>query len=61
VGCGNMTCEFGWLGRQCLQRVKDSSEKGILIDVWPLYDAISLVQDGPMPTHFQCTPFFKNL
>lgn len=61
---GSGCCEVTWvdcLGRQCLQRVKDSVEKGILIDVWPLFDADSLVEDGPMPTAFKSTPFFENL
>jgi hypothetical protein len=46
---------------QCLQRVKDSVEKGILIDVWPLQDADSLVDDGPMPPAFKSSPFYQKL
>lgn len=44
---------------ECVQRVKDSVEKGILIDVWPLNDAESAVDDGDMPNTFQATDFWK--
>jgi hypothetical protein len=44
---------------ECVQRVKDSVEKGILIDVWPLNDAESAVDDGDMPRTFQATGFWK--
>jgi hypothetical protein len=44
-----------------LQKVKDCVEQGIIIDVWPLSDADSLVDDGPMPPKFKPTAFFEQL
>ena len=47
------------MSRQCLQKVEDCA--GITIDVWPLHDAHSLTDDGPMPPKFKSTPFFQKL
>jgi len=48
------------MSRQCLQKVEDCVP-GITIDVWPLHDAHSLTDDGPMPPKFKSTPFFQKL
>ena len=44
---------------ECVQRVKDSVEKGILVDVWPLNDADSVADDVEMPPQFKPNDFFK--
>ena len=44
---------------ECVQRVKDSVEKRILVDVWPLNDALSVVDDIDMPPTFKPKDFFK--